>query len=175
MVDSVLAQKAQTASASGRAERVNARGPVEPVRGTSGTGQQAFGASFSDATSILQAPVNDQVVTGNGLLSTSVQIMLAETRSQEAAAPFVAPSKLGQAINVYIETQGQVRETIRANVGGIAANSAVAARTSHSVDILAGEQSIEQSPVSSPRGSASPEGSSSAASTAPPVDDVFDK
>jgi hypothetical protein len=41
--------------------------------------------------------------------------MLAETRSQEAAAPFAPPSNIGRAINVYLETQTQVRDTIRDN------------------------------------------------------------
>ncbi len=124
MVESVLAPKAQSASVVGRADRASARGPVGAVRPTSPVGQKAFGASFSDSATSLQPASNDQVTSGSGLLSTNVQILLAETRSQEAATPFVAPSKLGQALNTYVETQGQVRETIRANTAAaVPANS----------------------------------------------------
>lgn len=126
MVDSVLAPRTQNASGVGGAERTRSRGPVDSARSTAGVGQRAFGASFADSAASLPPISNDQMArTGNGLLSTGVQILLAETRSQEAAAPFVAPSKVGQAINVYLETQGQVRDTIRANGGGLAAGSAL--------------------------------------------------
>jgi len=130
MVDGVLAPRAQSASGVDRAERANTRGPVGAVRAVSPAGQRAFGAGFTESVSVLPPASNDQVASGNGLLSTSAQILLAETRSQEASAPFVAPSKIGQAIDTYIETQGQVRDTIRANTAGIAPGSALASRTS---------------------------------------------
>jgi len=115
MVDGVLTAQAQNASGVGRSDRAGARGPVQPVRGVSATGQRAFGESFAEAAGALYPPSNDQPTVGGGLLSTGVQVMLAETRSQEAAAPFAPPSNIGRAINVYLETQTQVRDTIRDN------------------------------------------------------------
>ncbi|MEX0297530.1 MAG: hypothetical protein AB3N28_00570 [Kordiimonas sp.] len=47
------------------------------------------------------------------MLSNGVQMLLAETRTQEDVAPSVAPSKVGRALNSYLATQAKVRETIR--------------------------------------------------------------
>lgn len=113
MVEGVLSAQAQSAAGVGKSERTSARGPIQPVRATSSTGQRAFGESFTEAASALAPASNDQVPVGNGLLSTGVQVLLAETRSQEAAAPIAAPSNIGRALNVYVETQTQVKETIR--------------------------------------------------------------
>jgi len=118
MVDSVLAPQAQTVSGADKNERVKARDSAGPARPSSGVSTRAFGAGISQSATVLAPASNDQTSTGGGLLSTSVQILLAETRSQEAAASFVPTSKLDGAINAYVETQGQVRETIRANGGG---------------------------------------------------------
>jgi len=118
MVDSVLAPQAQTVSGAGKAERVKARDPAGVARPSAGASQRAFGAGFSQSVTVLPTASNDQAPAGGGLLSTGVQILLAETRSEEASAPFVPSSKLDNAINTYVETQGQVRETIRANGGG---------------------------------------------------------
>jgi hypothetical protein len=117
MVDSLLASQAQRASGVGKAEHANVRAPVGAGRSAEAGGQRVFGERVAVNNVIPLPAAKDKVKVGNGLLSTSVQILLAETRSQEAVAPFVAPSKLGQAINTYIETQGQVRDTIRANTG----------------------------------------------------------
>jgi hypothetical protein len=123
MVDGVLSAQAQNASAVGRSERSSARGPVQPVRGSSATGQRAFGASFAEASASFLPASNDQTTdqpaVGGGLLSTGVQVLLAETRSQEAAAPFVPPSNVDRAINVYLETQSQVKDTIRSAGGEV--------------------------------------------------------
>ena len=118
MVDSVLARQAQTVSGADKSERVKARDPAGPIRPLAAGSRRAFGAGISQTATVLAPASNDQAATSGGLLSTSVQILLAETRSQEAAAPFVPTSKLDGAINAYVETQGQVRETIRANGGG---------------------------------------------------------
>ena len=127
MVDGVLSAQAQNASGVGRSERAGARGPVQPIRATSATGQRAFGETFTEATSALMTPSNDQTPVGSGLLSTGVQVLLAETRSQEAAAPLAPPSNVGRAINVYLETQTQIKETIRdsnlTNEGGVASQA----------------------------------------------------
>lgn len=128
MVDGVLSAQAQSASGVGKSERSSARGPVQPVRATTATGQRAFGESFAEATGSFTAPSNDQAPVGNGLLSTGVQVLLAETRSQEAAAPFTPASNVGRALDVYQETQTQVKETIRdsnlANAGNGLASQA---------------------------------------------------
>jgi len=144
MVDGVLAPRAQSASGVGGVDRARTRGPVGSVQSAQAVGQRAFGANFTESSAILQPASNDQVASGSGLLSTNVQMHLAETRTQEAAAPFVAPSRLGQAINVYAETQDQVRKTIRANTsGGIAVGSALASRIAGN-SVAAGQQSAAQ-------------------------------
>ena len=131
MVDSVLASQARNASGVGKAERASVRDPVGSVRPASSGVERAFGAGLAEASPILQPPsndqtsANDQTPVGNGLLSTSVQILLAETRSQEALAPFAPSSRFGQAINSYTETQSQVRETIRTNTGSTAPQGAL--------------------------------------------------
>jgi len=144
MVDGVLAPRAQSASGVGGVDRARTRGPVGSVQSAQAAGQRAFGANFAESSAILQPASNDQVASGSGLLSTNVQMHLAETRTQEATAPFVAPSRLGQAINIYAETQDQVRKTIRANAsGGIAAGSALVSRISDNGG-AAGQQSAAQ-------------------------------
>ena len=147
MVDSVLAPQTQTASSVGKAGRVNARAPVGGVRPASPVGQASFSASLVGSALNLQPASNDQGKVGNGLLSTSMQIILAETRTQEATAAFVAPEKFGQAINVYIETQGHVRDTIRANVANAGAPVSSETSPSDNGEALAGAGAlIEKSP-----------------------------
>ncbi|MFC3052435.1 hypothetical protein [Kordiimonas pumila] len=52
---------------------------------------------------------------GNTLLSTSSLLLLAETRTQEAGANFVAPDRIGLAHANYASVQANVRETILNN------------------------------------------------------------
>jgi len=129
MVDSVLAPKAPAASDVGKSERAKARALDASARTKFGAGQRAFGTGLSGSAVTVQPASNDQLLTidqspvGQGLLSTGVQILLAETRSQESSALFVPSGQIDSAINSYTETQGHVRETIRANTGRIVPNS----------------------------------------------------
>lgn len=52
---------------------------------------------------------------GSGLLSTGVQFLLAETRTQEAGAPLPPVSNFARARDQYLSAQAQVRDTIAAN------------------------------------------------------------
>lgn len=56
-----------------------------------------------------------QPPAGSGLLSTGVQFLLAETRTQEAGAPLPPVSNFARARDQYLSTQAQVRDTIAAN------------------------------------------------------------
>ncbi len=67
------------------------------------------GASFAPAGQRPQQP------QGRGMLSTSVQFVLAETRTQEAGAPLPPISSLGRARNSYLDAAASVRETIALN------------------------------------------------------------
>ncbi len=77
-------------------------------RGLDGAANLA-GASLAPAAAKAQQPA------GRGLLSTGVQFILAETRTQEAGAPLPPPSSLGRARDSYLTTQASVRETIAIN------------------------------------------------------------
>ena len=135
MVDDVLAARAQSASVSGRTERASSRAALSSVRGLNSISrlpegsQRAFGASFSKSSINFPEERKPAERGGSGLLATDVQILLAETRSQEASGPSSPPSRVGQAINVYLETQSQVRDTIRATANGFAGAPGLAAGT----------------------------------------------
>tara|TARA_R110002096_G_scaffold316732_4_gene511227 strand:+ start:289 stop:756 length:468 start_codon:yes stop_codon:yes gene_type:complete len=114
MADAALATQSRSATNVSRVERSSARGTVKPVRAVGET--DAFNrnvnvsgglAGVSSGQSAQEQPA------GGGLLSNGVQMLLAETRTQEAGAPSVAPSSVGRALNSYLTTQAKVRETIR--------------------------------------------------------------
>lgn len=113
MADAALAPSSRVATNVSRVERPSARGAVDAVRpaGAAAAFQQNLGA----ADNVVPVTPAQEQPSGNGLLSTGVQMILAETRTQEANAPFVPPSNVGRALNSYLETQAKVRETIREN------------------------------------------------------------
>ncbi|MCJ9428454.1 hypothetical protein [Kordiimonas marina] len=81
----------------------------------------SFGRNFGTAQTqqAAQAATTTQAFAkpgGPGLLSTGVQFLLAETRTQEATAGFAAPSNLGRARDAYQRVQKRVRETINASI-----------------------------------------------------------
>jgi len=147
MVDEVLASRAQTASVSERAESASSRATSSAVSSADNVSrlpelsQRAFGVNFAKPATNLpgerlegRPERKDPVRSGNGLLATEAQILLAETRSQEAAATFYPPSRVGRALNVYLETQSQVRDTIRAATSSLAGNSALSSSSGFSAD-----------------------------------------
>lgn len=115
------AQVERTAGAHARAGASGLR-PVNPVAGI----QRDFSLMQPQAAQIAQKaaqPVLDRSTTarqddrksGSHLLSTDVQLLLAETRAQEASAPSPAPSSVGVALSSYSSAESSVRETIRNN------------------------------------------------------------
>ena len=121
MADAALAPS-RTATNVSRIDRSSARGPVNPVRPVNAA--ESFRHNLGEAGSSNNVTsLNAVQPTGPGLLSTGVQMVLAETRTQEAGATFIPPSNVERALNSYQETQTKVRETIRDNLassGGLA-------------------------------------------------------
>ncbi|MBO6504970.1 MAG: hypothetical protein JJ850_16750 [Kordiimonadaceae bacterium] len=99
----------RTSGASGQG-RVSALRPVSALAPT----PQAFSQNLAIARPIeVEAPT--QVITsepGTARLSSNVQLILAETRTQEDQSDFVDRSTLDQAANSYAQGQAAVRETI---------------------------------------------------------------
>jgi len=58
---------------------------------------------------------NNDKRAGSGLLSTNTQMLLAETRTQEASSSFVPSGTVGPALESYQATYAKVQETIRVN------------------------------------------------------------
>jgi len=111
------------------ATRPQAAAPVARAEPVSARPRNSSGAQTSDFNSDLQAERSDSVnavlklnqnqstqpPAGSGLLSTGVQFLLAETRTQEAGAPLPPVSNFARARDQYLSTQAQVRDTIAAN------------------------------------------------------------
>ena len=108
---------ARTGGASTR-PRVDALRPVSAVAPT----HQPFSrALVSPAEDEAPAPVLPVAEPGKGMLSTGVQLILAETRAQEDQAAFTDRSTLEQAVASYTKSQASVRETI--GLAQLAANA----------------------------------------------------
>ncbi len=95
------------------------RAPARPF-GSTETRTGAFsrgldGAQNVASASLAPAAEKAQQPAGRGLLSTGVQFILAETRTQEAGAPLPPVSNLSRARDSYLTTQASVRETIAIN------------------------------------------------------------
>jgi len=116
MADAALATSSRVATNVSRSERSSGRGPISPVRPVSET--DAFQRNletpaFNRSSTVLSAATEQ--VSGSSLLSTGVERLLAETRTQEAGASFTPPSRISLALNSYVTTQAKVRDTIRDN------------------------------------------------------------
>ncbi len=69
----------------------------------------------SAAFSQFSAQTDRPLAPGAGLLSTGVQFILAQTRTQEAGAPLPPPAKFDRARESYLGVQARIRETIAFN------------------------------------------------------------
>ena len=102
---------ARTNSASG-AQRVS---PLRPVSAVAPT-PQAFTQNLAFLPNLeVESPETAASITpdpGNARLSSSVQLILAETRTQEDLSDFVDRSTLDQAASSYLRSQASVQETI---------------------------------------------------------------
>ena len=114
-IDAAAAQS-RIANGASQVERSSVRAPIQPVRPISpgdafqnnlSGAQAAIGKVLSNAQKSQQTP------TSKGLLSTNTQLLLAETRTQEAGGTFVPASSIGRALEQYAATQTKIRETIR--------------------------------------------------------------
>lgn len=118
-----VASGAQVERTSGTHARAGASGlrPVNPVAGIqrdfSLMQPQAAQVAQKTAQPVLDRPTarQDDRKSGTHLLSTDVQLLLTETRAQEASAPSPAPSSVGVALSSYSSAESSVRETIRNN------------------------------------------------------------
>ncbi|PCI62579.1 MAG: hypothetical protein COB37_06710 [Kordiimonadales bacterium] len=142
MVDSVLTSQSQGAAGVRQTERTATRGAIDPLSPSNKVSQRAFGAVISAAATPQAKPVSEKqslerAPIRGSLLSTSSQVLLAETRSFEAAAPFRGNANVGLAINVYRQTQDRVSGTIRENVAQASASPASSAANSN--EVSAGE------------------------------------
>ncbi|MBL4790443.1 MAG: hypothetical protein JKY60_15850 [Kordiimonadaceae bacterium] len=134
MVDSVLTSQAQGAAGVRQTERTAARGAIDPLSPSNKVAQRAFGAVISAAATPQSKPVSEKpslekAPIRGGLLSTSAQVLLAETRSFEAAAPFRGNSNIGNATNIYRQTQDRVSGTIRETLGQVSTSASGAANS----------------------------------------------
>ena len=115
MADTALAMQSRNAAHVSQVERSSLGGPSRPVRAVSPTGvfQSSIStaqAGISKSAALAQKP---QAAAGRGLLSNSVHILLAETRTQEATSSYVSSSSVGPALERYTTAQTKVKETIR--------------------------------------------------------------
>lgn len=117
MADASFAARPQQAAPVSRAERSSAR-----PNGSSATQSADFNRNLtpsrSDSVSAalsLSGTGQRPVQAGGGLLTTGLQFMLAQTRTQEAGAPLPPISNLERARSQYLSTQSRVRDTIVAN------------------------------------------------------------
>jgi len=112
MADAAFAMQSRAATQVTRNDRAPSRpfGATEARTGDFSRGldsaSNVAGASFAPAAARPQQP------QGRGMLSTSVQFVLAETRTQEAGAPLPPISSLSRARDSYLSSQASVRETI---------------------------------------------------------------
>lgn len=115
-----VASSARLERTSGVQARADASGlrPVNPVAGIQrdfSLMQPQAQVAQRAAQPLPEKPAarQDDRKSGAQLLSTDVQLLLAETRTQEAAAPSPAPSSVGVALSRYSSAESSVRETIR--------------------------------------------------------------
>jgi len=153
MVDNILASRAQTASVSDRAERAlpraNSAGAssLNSLSRLPELSQRAFGSAIAKPATSLSEERKVPQRAGSGLLGTDAQILLAESRSQEASAAFYPPSRIEKAITTYLETQTQVRDTIRATSGGFGGNGGLISSAEFSSSARITDQSSSDSVI----------------------------
>ncbi|TNE62267.1 MAG: hypothetical protein EP335_13290 [Alphaproteobacteria bacterium] len=115
MADASFAMRSHGSAPAIRNDRSTARssGSVSARSADGAAFAREFGSTRGDSSAgYQQAP---DLPAGKGLLSTGVQLLLAETRTQEADARFPAPGNLGRARSAYLDVAARVRDTIAAN------------------------------------------------------------
>lgn len=116
MASAAFATRSQSAAPVARAEPVSARAKSSPDAQTSDFNRNLQSDRSETVNAIMKLNQNQEAApVGAGLLSTGVQFLLAETRTQEAGAPLPPVSNFTRARDQYLSTQAQVRDTIAAN------------------------------------------------------------
>jgi len=97
-----------------RSSDANTRSRADALRQSSGSNSANLAFSKQVATvgssEVATQPAAEE--PGNGSLSTSIQLILAETRTRDDQSTFADKSILGKALNSYTNVQASVRETI---------------------------------------------------------------
>ena len=134
----------------------NDRAPARPF-GTTETRTGDFSRELDTAANVVGASLapaaaRPQQPQGRGMLSTSVQFMLAETRTQEAGAPLPPISNLSRARDSYLSSQASVRETIALGrmLNSEQARSAAANEASAQAEAGAADAAYAPAPSSHP-------------------------
>ncbi len=117
MADAALASQPRSVVEPSRFERSPVRS-VNPSLRTESIGQ-TFGARFSGGVSQTQASDTNSIPASfpevrirEGLLATGASLLLAETRTAEATAPFTPLSNVDTALTSYENVQAQIRESL---------------------------------------------------------------
>ena len=123
MADAAFASQSRIVTEPTRFERTPVRGTNPSLRPQ--TVAHTFASRFPETAetgqdnSVQQVPVVQADAPANGgLLATGTGLLLAETRTAEANATFVAPTRVGNALNSYRETQTQIRESLQGRASG---------------------------------------------------------
>lgn len=118
MADAAFASQSRIVTEPTRFDRTPVRGTNPSLRPQ--TVAHTFASRFPEAeetgqdnTARQASAVQTDVPANGGLLATGTGLLLAETRTAEANAPFVAPTRVGNALNSYRETQTQIRENLQ--------------------------------------------------------------
>lgn len=102
-----------------RSDSAATRSRADALRQFSSSG--SHNSSFGKAATSVSEPglVTAQPAVaepGNGMLSTSAQLILAETRTQEGQSTFANKSTLDKALSSYNDSQTSVRETMSLSI-----------------------------------------------------------
>ncbi|UTW58442.1 hypothetical protein KFE96_16725 [Kordiimonas sp. SCSIO 12603] len=144
MADAAFASQSRVATEPTRFERTPVRGTNPSLRPQ--TVAHTFASRFPETSETGQDNTAPQAIpaqfepAGSGLLATGTGLLLAETRTAEAAAPFVAPTRIGNALNSYRETQAQIRESLQGRSGGNSSFVQISTPTLPGVDTQAVEE-----------------------------------
>jgi len=116
MADGSIAAGAVSGSkALARSSDVTTRSRADALRhlSTSGSNTSAFAKSANSVAAPESGAAEIKVAEpGKGMLSTSIQLILAETRTQENQAAYTDKPTLDKALNSYNDSQTSVRETM---------------------------------------------------------------
>lgn len=98
-----------------RSSDVTTRSRADALRHLSASGSSRLAFAKSAESAAAPDPVANEIKVaepGKGMLSTSIQLILAETRTQENQAAYTDKPTVDKALNSYNDSQTSVRETM---------------------------------------------------------------